>query len=101
VSTSEVKWSEGLIKSVSFINRKYYTDHMKFAVSMVVCCIIFFYIVLFLVCITVYIFVCFVCFCQILRIMCFYRYVYARILIVMNVPFCVFSFVVLFYVLFV
>jgi hypothetical protein len=65
VSTSVVKWS-GLRKRVS-INIRRYTDHMKFYC--------FFHILLVLLCITVYMVVCFVFFCLILYIMYSYCYV--------------------------
>ena len=78
---------------------------MKFAAYMAVLFITVFHILLVLFCITVYMVVCFVCFCLILYIMYFYCYEFLLlclcILIVMYVPFCVFCFIVLFCVLFV
>jgi hypothetical protein len=68
VSTSVVKWSEGLRNSVSVIIRRN-TYHMKFYC--------FFLILLVLLCFVVYMVVCFVCFYLILYIMyTFYVYVF-------------------------
>jgi len=63
---SEVEWIKGHKNKLSIIIRKY-TDHMTF------CC--FFHILLVLLCIIVYMAVCFVCFCLILCIMYSYCYV--------------------------
>ena len=67
VSTSLVKWSEGLSNRVPIIVR-IYIDQMWFAVYMAVWFItyIYFYIPLGLICIIVYMVVCFVSFCLIL-----------------------------------
>ena len=61
-----MKWSEGFRNRVSIIIRRY-TDHMKFSC--------FFHILLVLLCITVYMVLCFVCFYLLLYIMYSYCYV--------------------------
>ena len=73
VSTSVVKWSEGLKNRAYFIIRSY-IDNMKFYC--------FFNILLVLFCITVYMVICFVCFYLILYIMHSY-YVYVFLLLCM------------------
>jgi len=75
MSTSVVKWSEGLRNRMSIIIR--YTDRMKFYC--------FFRILLALLCITLYVVVCFVCFYLVLYIMYSFCYVYVFL------PLCTFS----------
>jgi hypothetical protein len=65
VSTSVVKCSEGLSNSLSNIISRY-SDDMEFADCMAVWFITFFHILLVTFRITVYMVVCFVCFCLIL-----------------------------------
>jgi len=91
VSTSLVKWSEDLRNRVSIIIRRY-TDHMKFYC--------FFHILWILLCIIVYMVVCFVCLCLSLYNMYSFCYVYV-FLFVKFVPFQILCFIVLFCVLFV
>jgi hypothetical protein len=66
VSTSVVKWSEGLRNRVSIVTRRY-TDHMKFYS--------FFHIFWVLLSLLVCMVVCLVSFCLVLYIMCSYCYV--------------------------
>ena len=65
VSTSVVKWSEGLSNRVCLIVRRYVV-HMRFSAYMAVRFVIFFSYFLVLFCIIICTVVCFVCFCLIL-----------------------------------
>ena len=72
VSTSVVKWNEGLRNKVSIIIRRH-TDHMKFYC--------FFHILLVLLCSIVYIRLCFVCFYLIFYIIYSFCCVYVFLLL--------------------
>jgi len=99
VSTSIVKWSEGLSNRVSSIIRKY-IDRMKFTAFMAVRLSHYFLFFWFHF-LSFYIYGCMFC----MLLFNFVNYVFLLlclcILIVMYVPFCVFCFIVLFCVLFV
>ena len=66
VSTSVVKWREGLSNRMSIIIIRRYIDQMRFVAYMAVSIKIFFRILLVLVCTVVYMVVCFVRFCLLL-----------------------------------
>ena len=66
MSTSVVKWREGLSNRMSIIIIRRYIDQMRFVAYMAVSIKIFFRILLVLVCTVVYMVVCFVRFCLLL-----------------------------------
>jgi len=86
VSTSVVKWSEGLSNSVSTIITRY-VYHMKFDAYMAFSInhiVSYSFGSIFYHCIYIYMFACFVCFCLILYILYFYCYVCS----VYSIPLC-------------
>jgi hypothetical protein len=96
VSTSVVKWSPGLSNRVTNI-----IDHMKFAAYMAVWFITFCHILLGPFFITVYVYGGMFCVLLFNLVNCVFILLCLCIVTVIYVPFCVFCFIVLFYVLFV